>query len=45
MKANNNQTNAQKKLGKLPVWKLKDLYSSQNDKNLSARKPYILFEP
>ena len=36
MKANNNQTNAQKKLGKLPVWKLKDLYSSQNDKNLSA---------
>ena len=36
MKANNNQTNAQKKLGKLPVWKLKDLYSSQNDKNLST---------
>ena len=36
MKANNNQTNAEKKLGKLPVWKLKDLYSSQNDKNLSA---------
>ena len=36
MKANNNQTNAQKKLGKLPVWKLNDLYNSQNDKNLSA---------
>jgi len=36
MKANNNQTNAEKKLGKLPVWKLKDLYSSQNDKNLST---------
>ena len=36
MKANNNQTNAEKKHGKLPVWKLKDLYSSQNDKNLSC---------
>ena len=36
MKANNNQTYAQKKLGKLPVWKLKDLYSSQNDKNLTT---------
>ena len=36
MKANNNQTNADKKLGKLPIWKLKDLYSSQNDKNLTT---------
>ena len=36
MKANNNQTNAQKKVGKLPVWKLQDLYSSQNDKNLTT---------
>ena len=36
MKAINNQTNEEKMLGKLPVWKLKDLYSSQNDKNLSA---------
>ncbi len=34
MKAINNQTNAEKSLGKLPVWRLADLYISQNDKKL-----------
>ena len=34
MKAINNQTNAEKSLGKLPVWRLADLYMSQNDKKL-----------
>jgi len=35
MNIKNNQTNASKKLGKLPIWSLKDLYLSQNDKSLS----------
>ena len=35
MNTKNNQTNASKNLGKLPVWNLKDLYLSQNDKGLS----------
>ena len=34
MNTKNNQTNALKSLGKLPVWNLKDLYLSQNDKDL-----------
>ncbi|MDC0161712.1 M3 family oligoendopeptidase [bacterium] len=34
MNTKNNQTNALKSHGKLPVWNLKDLYLSQNDKNL-----------
>jgi len=35
MKTINNQTNEAKNLGKLPVWNLKDLYSSQKDKSLT----------
>ena len=35
MNIKNNQTNASKNLGKLPIWNLKDLYLSQNDKGLS----------
>ena len=35
MNTKNNQTNASKNLGKLPIWNLKDLYLSQNDKGLS----------
>ena len=35
MNTKNNQTNASKNLGKLPIWNLKDLYPSQNDKNLN----------
>ena len=35
MNTKNNQTNAAKNLGKLPVWNLKDLYLSQNDKSLT----------
>ena len=34
MKAITNQTNAEKSLGKLPVWRLADLYLSQKDKKL-----------
>ena len=34
MNIKNNQTNAQNKLGKLPIWNLKDLYLSQKDKSL-----------
>ncbi|MBI04590.1 MAG: oligoendopeptidase F [Pelagibacteraceae bacterium] len=34
MNANNNQINEEKNLGKLPIWNLKDLYYSQNDKRL-----------
>ena len=34
MNTKNNQTNASKNLGKLPVWNLKDLYNSHNDKRL-----------
>ena len=34
MNTKNNQTNAQNNLGKLPIWNLKDLYLSQNDKSL-----------
>ena len=34
MNTNNNHINEAKNLGKLPVWDLKDLYSSQNDKRL-----------
>ena len=34
MNIKNNQTNASKNLGKLPVWNLKDLYNSHNDKSL-----------
>ncbi len=35
MNTKNNQTNASKNLGKLPIWNLKDLYVSQNDKSLT----------
>ena len=35
MNTKNNQTNASKSLGKLPIWNLKDLYLSQSDKGLS----------
>jgi oligoendopeptidase F len=35
MNTKNNQINASKNLGKLPTWNLKDLYPSQNDKNLT----------
>ena len=35
MNTKNNQTNALKNTGKLPIWDLKDLYLSQNDKELS----------
>jgi len=35
MNNKNNQINGEKNLGKLPVWNLKDLYSSQTDKNLT----------
>ena len=35
MNTKNNQTNASKNPGKLPIWNLKDLYLSQNDKGLS----------
>ncbi len=35
MNTKNNQTNASKNTGKLPIWNLKDLYPSQNDKNLT----------
>ena len=35
MNTKNNQTNASKNLGKLPIWNLEDLYLSQNDKGLS----------
>ena len=35
MNTKNNQTNASKNLGKLPIWNLKDLYPSQNDNSLS----------
>ncbi|MBD1147496.1 M3 family oligoendopeptidase [Pelagibacterales bacterium SAG-MED31] len=35
MNTKNNQTNASKNFGKLPIWNLKDLYLSQNDKCLS----------
>jgi oligoendopeptidase F len=35
MNTKNNQTNASKNTGKLPIWDLKDLYLSQNDKELS----------
>ena len=34
MNAKNNQINEVKNLGKLPIWNLKDLYPSQNDKKL-----------
>ncbi|MDC6448509.1 M3 family metallopeptidase, partial [Alphaproteobacteria bacterium] len=34
MNAKNNQINEVKNLGKLPLWNLKDLYPSQNDKKL-----------
>jgi len=34
MNTKNNQTNALNNLGKLPIWNLKDLYLSQNDKSL-----------
>ena len=34
MNTKNNQTNAAKNHGKLPVWNLNDLYNSQNDKSL-----------
>ena len=34
MNTKNNQTNASKSNGKLPVWNLKDLYNSHNDKSL-----------
>ncbi len=34
MNIKNNQTNALNNLGKLPIWNLKDLYLSQNDKSL-----------
>ena len=34
MNTKNNQTNASKNHGKLPVWNLKDLYKSHNDKSL-----------
>ena len=36
MKVKNNQINASKNLGKLPIWNLKDLYVSKNDRNLTA---------
>ena len=35
MNIKNNQTNALKNTEKLPIWDLKDLYISQNDKELS----------
>ena len=35
MNIKNNQTNALKNSQKLPIWDLKDLYLSQNDKELS----------
>ena len=35
MNTKNNQTNALKNIEKLPIWNLKDLYLSQNDKELS----------
>ena len=35
MNTKNNQTNASKNLGKLPIWNLKDLYPSQNDNSLT----------
>ena len=35
MNKKNNQINALKNLGKLPIWNLKDLYLSQNDKSLT----------
>ena len=35
MNTKNNQTNGLKKTEKLPIWDLKDLYLSQNDKELS----------
>ena len=35
MNTKNNQTNALKNTEKLPIWDLKDLYLSQNDKELS----------
>ena len=34
MNVKNNQINELKNLGKLPIWNLKDLYPSQNDKKL-----------
>ena len=34
MNTKNNQTNAAKNHGKLPVWNLNDLYNSHNDKSL-----------
>ena len=34
MNTKNNQTNASKNLGKLPIWNLKDLYLSQKNKSL-----------
>tara|TARA_Y100001960_G_scaffold322672_1_gene399583 strand:+ start:56 stop:1855 length:1800 start_codon:yes stop_codon:yes gene_type:complete len=34
MNIKNNQTNASKNLSELPIWNLKDLYLSQNDKSL-----------
>ncbi len=34
MNTKNNQINALNNLGKLPIWNLKDLYLSQNDKSL-----------
>ena len=41
MNTKNNQTNALKKSGKLPIWNLKDLYLSQNDKSLTRDLNYI----
>ncbi len=41
MNRKNNQTNASKNLGKLPIWNLKDLYFSQNDKTLTKDLNYI----
>ena len=41
MNTKNNQTNAIKTLGKLPIWNLKDLYISQNDKSLTKDLNYI----
>ena len=35
MNTKNNQTNASKSHGKLPVWNLNDLYNSHNDKGLT----------
>ena len=35
MNTKNNQTNASKSHGKLPVWNLNDLYNSHNDKSLT----------